>query len=155
MELCGDMVMGSAAFSIGLINSICTQLLNLTPTSFPLFPTTSSYVHAYHDPLGHITAYNHSFDPYYEYLQDMPRKIIWSLFIDHAFDFSMAFDEFKRPLTLFALFFPVFFYSHYSKMYDRTYDKLLRALTASKSRTQLLSTTKEWLMLLEPLISLS
>ena len=42
----------------------------------------------------------------------------------------MAFDEFKRPLTLFALSFLVFSYSHHSEMHAPTYDKLLRALTA-------------------------
>ena len=35
-------------------------------------------------------------------LIDVTRKIMWSTFFDHAFDFSMVFDEFKRPLTLFA-----------------------------------------------------
>jgi len=66
------------------------------------------------------------------YQQDVPRKTMWSIFFDHAFDFSMAFDEFKRPLTLFAPSFLVFSYSHHSKMHATTYDKLLRALTTSE-----------------------
>jgi len=64
---------------------------------------------------------------------------MWSAFYDHAFDVSMAFDGFKRPLTLFAPSFLVFSYSHHFKMHAITYDKLLRALTAFKSRTRLLS----------------
>ena len=62
----------------------------------------------------------------------MPRKITWSTFFDHTSDFSMAFDEFKWPLTLFVVSFVVFSYSLHSKMYAITYDKLLRALTASE-----------------------
>jgi len=57
---------------------------------------------------------------------------MWSTFLDHAFDFSMAFDEFKRLLSLFAPSFPVFSYSHHSKLHAITYDKLLRALMTSK-----------------------
>jgi len=55
---------------------------------------------------------------------------MWSTFFKHTFDFSMAFDEFKRPLTLFAPSFLVFSYSHHCEMRATTYDKLLRALMA-------------------------
>ena len=58
---------------------------------------------------------------------------MWSTFFKHTFDFSMAFDEFKRPLTLFTPSFLVFSYSHNYEMHATTYDKLLRALTASES----------------------
>ena len=44
----------------------------------------------------------------------------------------MAFDEFKRPLTLFVPSFLVFSYSLHSEMHVITYDKLLRALMASE-----------------------
>ena len=57
---------------------------------------------------------------------------MWSIFFDHTYDFSMAFDEFKRPLTLFDLSFLVFSYSHHYEMHTTTYDKLLTALMASK-----------------------
>jgi len=50
----------------------------------------------------------------------------------HAFDFFIAFDEFKRSLTLFAPSLLVFSYSHHSKMHSMTYDKLLRDLMASE-----------------------
>ena len=89
-------------------------------------------MYAYHESLGDIRGYNPSFDPYCAYLEDMPRKIIWSTFIDHTFEFSTAFDEFKRPYTLFAPSFLIFSYSHNSEMHATTYDKLLRAMTTSK-----------------------
>jgi len=75
---------------------------------------------------------------------------MWSTFFDHDFDFSMAFDEFKRALTLFAPSLLVFSYSHHSKMHAAVHDKLLRALTASDLSNGILR-NKEWLMLLAPL----
>ena len=74
-------------------------------------------MHAYYESLGGIRGYNSSFHPYYTYLEDVPRKIMWSTLFHHAFDFFMAFDEFKRPLTLFAPSFLVFSYSHNSEMH--------------------------------------
>jgi len=59
----------------------------------------------------------------------MPRKILLSTFFDHAFDFSMAFGKFKRPLTLFASSLLVFSCSHHSKMYAFKFDKLVKSLT--------------------------
>jgi len=117
--------MGGITLSIGVINPICNESLNLTPISSPLPPTTPSYMHAFHDFLGDIRGYSASFDPYCAYLKGLPRKIMWSTFFDHTFDFSMAFDEFKRPLTLFASSFLVFSYSHHSELHAITYDKLL------------------------------
>jgi len=57
---------------------------------------------------------------------------MWSIFFDHAFYFSIAFNEFKRPLTLFAPPLLLFSYSHHSEMHAATYYKLLRALTTSE-----------------------
>jgi len=74
----------------------------------------------------------------------MPRPIF-----DHAFDFSTAFDEFKRPLSSFASSFLVFSYSPNSKMRVVTYDKLWRALTTFELRTQVLGDEEEWPMLLD------
>ena len=62
----------------------------------------------------------------------------------------MAFDEFKRELTLFAPSLLVFSYSHHSEMHAAVHSKLLRALTASELTTRILR-DKEWLMLLAPL----
>jgi len=56
---------------------------------------------------------------------------MWNGFFDHAFNFSMAFDKFKRTLTLFAIFLLVFSYLHYFEMHVKAPDKLLGALMAS------------------------
>ena len=77
-------------------------------------------------------------------------SITWSIFFDHAFDCSMVFDEFKRPLTLFAPSLLVFSYSHHFEMHAQAHDKLLRALTTSDLKARILR-DKEWLMLLKPL----
>ena len=79
----------------------------------------------------------------------MPRKIEWTTFFDNDFDFSMAFDEFKRALTLFAPSLLVFSYLHHLEMHAQAYDKLLKALTASELTTRILR-DKKWLMLLKP-----
>jgi len=125
-EFCGDIELGCDTPSIEHIDPICSKLFDSTPVSSPLLPTTSSHLHAYHESLGDITGYNPSFDPYCAYLEDVPRRIMWSSFFD---DLSMAFNEFKRPLTLVAPSFLVFSYSHHSEMHATTYDKILRALT--------------------------
>jgi len=80
---------------------------------------------AFYEPVGDIRGYHPFFGPYCAYLEDVSRKIMWSTYFDHAFDFSMAFDELKRPLTLFAPSFLVFSYSHHSDLHATTYDKLL------------------------------
>ena len=153
-ELCADIAMDSTTPTIGLIDRIYSEPLDLTPTSSPLLPTTPSHLHAYHESLCDNKGYNPSFDPYCAYLGDLPRKIICSIFFDHTFDFSMTFDEFKRPLTLFASSFLVLSYLHNYDMHAVTDDMLFRALTTSELRTRLLSDMVEWLILLEPLTSI-
>ena len=59
----------------------------------------------------------------------------------------MTFDEFKKPLTFFAMILLVFSYSHYFEVHANSHDRLLRALTASDLTTHILR-DKEWLMLL-------
>ena len=49
---------------------------------------------------------------------------MWNTFFDHAFDFSRAFDEFKRPLNLFVVSVLVFSHIHHSEMYAQAYDRL-------------------------------
>ena len=61
---------------IELIDTICNEPLELTPTSFPLLPATPSYMHAFHESLGDIRGYNPSFDPYCAHLEDVPQKIM-------------------------------------------------------------------------------
>jgi len=147
-ELCDDSLVVGAAPSIDHINPICSEPLDLTPISSPLLSTTPSHLHAFHESLGDIRGYNPSLDPYCTYLEDVPRKIMWNTFFDHDFDFSMAFDEFKRALTLFAPSLLVFSYAHHFEMHAQAHDKFLRALTASELTTRILGDT-EWLMLLK------
>jgi len=132
VEFCGDVVMGSDTPSIKHIDPICNEPLDLTLASSPLLPTTPSHLHAFHESLGDIRSYNPSFVSYCAYLEDVPRKIIWSTFFDNTFDFSMAFSKFRRPLTFLASSFVVLSYLYHSEMHVVTYDKHLGALTASE-----------------------
>ena len=75
-EFCGDVVMGTDTPSIEHIKPICNKPLNLTLVSSPLLPTTPSYLHAFHESFGGIRGYYPSFDIYYAYLEDTPRKIM-------------------------------------------------------------------------------
>ena len=80
---------------------------------------------AYHESLGDIRGYNCFFDSYCAYLENVRRKIMWSPFFHHDFNFSMAFAKFKRPLTFLASSFVVFSYLHNIEMHVVTFDKLL------------------------------
>ena len=118
--------------TLSILAPFVLSYLTRPPSSSFLLATTPSHLHAFHESLGVFRGYHPSFGPYCAYLEDVPRKVMWSTFLDHTFDFSMAFDEFKRPITLFALSFLVFSYSHHSELHAITYDKLLQALTASE-----------------------
>ena len=82
--------------------------------------------------LGDIRGYNLSFDPYCAYLEGVPRKMMWSTFFDHTFDFSMAFGKFKRPVTFLASSFVVLSYLHHYEMHATRHDKTFRALMTSE-----------------------
>jgi len=82
--------------------------------------------------LGTFEGYNPSLDPFYDYLVDTPRKIIWTTFFGHSSDFSKAHDTFMRALTIIDGFLPMFSYIHPSRIHTGVYDKLLRALTTSE-----------------------
>ena len=105
-ELCDDSLVVGAAPSIDYIDPIW-------------------WLHACHESPGAIRRYNLSFDPYCGYLEDVPRRIMWSTFFDYVFDFLTAFDEFKKALTFFAMILSVFSYSHHSEKHAAIYDKLL------------------------------
>ena len=68
---------------------------------------------------------------------------MWSTFYYHAFDFSVAFDKFKRALIIYVVFLLVLSYLYYYRMYAQAHDELLRALMTFKVETQVLSDTKE------------
>jgi len=131
MEFDGDIALNSDTPSIEHINPICSELFDSTRISSPLPPTSPTYMHIFHESLSDIRGYSPSVDPYCAHLEDVPRKIKWSTFFDHTFDFSTVFGKFKGPLTLFAPSFLVFSYPHHSDLHAITYDKVLRALMAS------------------------
>ena len=76
---------------------------------------------------------------------------MWSTFFDHTFNFSMAFDKFKRAITFFSMILLVFYYSHHFQMRTAAFDKLLQALITSKLKIRVLRDDEEWLMLLKRL----
>ena len=139
--------------SVGHIEPICTEPRDLILTSSHLLPITPCQDHSFHESLNDIRDYYSSIDPCCAYLEDVLRKIIWSPFFDNGLDLSMAFGKFKRPPTFLASSFVVFSFLHNFKKHAVTFDKLLRASTASKLRTRLLSKVAESLMLLEHPIS--
>jgi len=57
---------------------------------------------AFHESLGNVSGFYLLFDLYCACMKDLPRKVMWNVFFDRDFDFSMVFDKFKRALTSFA-----------------------------------------------------
>ena len=49
--------------------------------------------------LGYFGRYDPSINPYYVCLEDLSRKITWTTFFNHSYDFSMGFDKVKRILV--------------------------------------------------------
>jgi len=64
-ELCGDIVMGSDTPSIWRIEPMCTEPLDLIPTSSPLLPITPSHDHACHESPNDIGGYYFSLALYF------------------------------------------------------------------------------------------
>jgi len=62
--------------------------------------------------LGTFGGYNLSLNPFNAYLVNMPRKIMWTIFFSHSFDFSNTFDKFKRALDIIDTIVLVFSYLH-------------------------------------------
>ena len=85
--------------------------------------------------LGNLCGYDAALDLYCIYLVDKHRKIMRNTF----FDFSMAFALIKRELTYFTLILCVLSHSQAWKPYSEEFDKLLRALTMSGQKYQVLT----------------
>ena len=81
-------------------------------------------------PPGYLSVYNASLDPYFIYLADALRKIMWNSFFDFSFDF-MAFGLLRGALTVFVMFIFILFYSQACEPHDAVFNKLLRALITS------------------------
>jgi len=125
VEFDGDLVLNSDTPSIEHINPIALNYLTQHPFHPLYLLPPPSYMYTCRESLGDIRGYSPSFDPCCGYLGDVPRKIMWSTFFDHTFDFSMAFSKFKRPLTFLPSSFIVPSYLHHFEMHVVTYDKLL------------------------------
>jgi len=74
-DVYGDVVMGGTTPSIGLIEPICNEPLDLTPLH-PLYFPPPPLICMLIMTLGDIKGYNPSFDPYCAYLKDVPRNIM-------------------------------------------------------------------------------
>ena len=66
--------------------------------------------------LGTFEGYDPPFDPFHDYLVDMPGKILWTTFFGPSFDFSKAYDTIMRALIVIDVSFPVFSYIHHSRI---------------------------------------
>ena len=118
-ESSGDDVVVRVAHSPKFIEFILDKAFDLDPFPCPLHRTPSS-LRTFHESLGDIRWHQCSLDPYYAYLEDVLRNIMWNTFFDYAFDFSMAFDKFKKTITMFATSLLVFSYSHHFEMHVMT-----------------------------------
>ena len=65
------------------------------------------------------------------YLEDLPRKITWTIYFNPSYDFSMAINKVKRIPILFGVVFIIVSYLLFSKLWSQESDKLLRALIVS------------------------
>ena len=75
--------------------------------------------------LGNYRGYNYSIDPYYFYLEDMPKSIVLSSLPHYSADYSKAFDKLKRALCILIFFIFMFSHWHLFEMYVQVYDKIL------------------------------
>jgi len=66
--------------------------------------------------LGCFSGFNTSLDPYYMYLEDL--KIMWIIFFNPSYDFSMAIDDVKRIPILFSVVFIITSYLLFSTLWS-------------------------------------
>lgn len=62
--------------------------------------------------IGHFGVYNPSLDLFHVYLVGLPRKIKCTIFFDHSFDFSEAYNKFMKALTIIDVVLLVLSYIH-------------------------------------------
>jgi len=48
--------------------------------------------------LGYFRRYDPSIDPYCVCLRNLPKKVMWTIFFNHSYDFSKVIDKVKRIL---------------------------------------------------------
>jgi len=80
--------------------------------------------------LGYFSRYNASLLPYFMYLMDALRKIMYNTFFDFSFDFTMGFSLLKRAPTFFVMFILMLPYSQAREPHAMVFDELLHTLMA-------------------------
>jgi len=80
--------------------------------------------------LGYFRGYDPSIGPYCVCLEDFPRKITWTTFFNHFYNFFMGFDKVKRILNPFGVILVGASYLVFSNFSSQQFDKLLHVLTA-------------------------
>ena len=86
--------------------------------------------------IGYLSGYDASLHLYCIYLVDKPTKIIWNIFLNFSFDFSVSFALLKRALTFLAMIISVFSYYHAYEAHCAEFNKFLRALTTSDLKSR-------------------
>jgi len=81
--------------------------------------------------LGSVRGYDPFTYPYYVCLEDLPKKVMWTMLFNPSHDFSKAIDMVKRTLNVFGGVFIIASYLLFSKLWSQEFDKLLFALTTS------------------------
>ena len=89
--------------------------------------------------LGCFSGFNASLDPYYIYLENLPRKVMWTTFFNHSYDFSVGIYKVKRIPILFVVVFIIASYLLFSELWPQEFDKLLCALTMSNLKGRVLT----------------
>ena len=76
--------------------------------------------------LGRLRGHDPSIGSYSLYLEDLPRKVIWTTFSTPSYDFRKAFDKIKRILIVFDVTWVLASCLVYSKLWSQEFDKLPR-----------------------------
>jgi len=68
--------------------------------------------------LGYFSGFNASLDSYYICQNDLPRKIMRSIFFNPSYDFSKAIAKVKRITILFSVIFVIASYLLFSELWS-------------------------------------
>ena len=68
--------------------------------------------------LGHLRGYDPSLGPYCVYLEDLLRKVMWTIFFNPSYNFYKAFGKVKRILIIFSVILVIAFYLVFSKLWS-------------------------------------
>jgi len=88
--------------------------------------------------LGYIRSHDPSIYPCSLYLEDLPRRVMWTIFFTFSYNFSEALDKIKRILIVFGVIFVIASHPVFSELWSQEFDKLLRGLMAFDLISQVL-----------------